>query len=89
MRDGRRVVTTSFDDGETVIRDARSLRALRRLPVARQRAGSRPDDRTLLAGGRDGAVRFVDLETGRVRSPPAVTTRWSPARRSPRTAARR
>ena len=67
MRDGRRVVTTSFDDGETVIRDARSLRALRRLPVGALRAELSPDDRTLLAGGKDGAVRFVDLETGQVR----------------------
>jgi WD40 repeat protein len=65
-RDGRRVVT-SFEDGPTVIRDARTLRPLRRLPVDAYQAALSPDDRTMLVGGRDGSVRFLDLVTGNVR----------------------
>jgi WD40 repeat protein/DNA-binding SARP family transcriptional activator len=65
-RDGRRVVTT-FEDGPTVIRDARTLRPLKSLPVGAERAALSPDDRTLLVGGRDGSVRFLDLVTGSVR----------------------
>ena len=66
-RDGRRLVT-SFHGGGTVIRDARTLRPLRRLPVGAERAALSPDGRTLLLGGRDGAVRFLDLVTGRART---------------------
>ncbi len=63
-RDGRRLVTTS-EAGPTVIRDARTLRALRRpLGVGAQAAALSSDDRTMLVGGRDGSVRFVDLRTG-------------------------
>ena len=64
-RDGRRVVT-SFE-GATVIRDARTLRPLRSLPVGAQTAALSPDDRTVLLGGSDGSVRFLDLVTGQVR----------------------
>jgi WD40 repeat protein/DNA-binding SARP family transcriptional activator len=67
MGDGRRLVTTYSDATETVIRDARTLRPVRRLPVGGSHAALSPDDRTLLVGGRDGSVRFVDLVTGRVR----------------------
>jgi WD40 repeat protein/DNA-binding SARP family transcriptional activator len=66
-RDGRRLVTTSFG-GATAIRDARSLRPLRRVPVGAETAALSPDDRTMLVGGRDGSVRFLDLATGRVRT---------------------
>jgi WD40 repeat protein len=66
-RDGRRLAT-SVHGGPTVIRDARTLRALAHLPVGAGQAALAPDDRTMLLGGRDGAVRFVDLETGRVRT---------------------
>jgi WD40 repeat protein len=62
--DGRRVVTTSLEDRATVIRDARTLRPLRRWPVGAERAALSPDDRTMLVGGRDGSVRFLDLIEG-------------------------
>jgi WD40 repeat protein len=65
--DGRRVVTT-FDNGPTVIRDARTLRPLRRIAVGGDTAALAPDDRTMLVGRRDGSVRFVDLQSGRVRT---------------------
>ena len=61
-RDGRELVTTAVD--RTIIRDARTLRELRRLPVRAEQAALSPDGRTMLAGGRDGSVRFVDLATG-------------------------
>ena len=61
-RDGQQLVTTAVDG--TVIRDARTLRELRRLPVSAEQAALSPDGRTMLAGGRDGSVRFVDLPTG-------------------------
>jgi WD40 repeat protein/DNA-binding SARP family transcriptional activator len=64
--DGRRVVTSTSDDG-TVIRDAETLQPLQRLPVRAERAALSPDDRTMLAGGRDGSVRFLDLGTGELR----------------------
>ena len=65
--DGRRAVTT-FEGGPTVIRDARSLRPVRREPVGAETAALNPDDRTMLVGGSDGSVRFLDLVTGKVRS---------------------
>ena len=65
-RDGRRLVTTRSDE-DTVIRDASTLRSLRRLPVGAEQAALSPDDRTLLVGGRDGSVRFLDLNTDNVR----------------------
>ena len=59
---------TSFEGGPTVIRDARTLRPLERLAGRRaEQAALSPDDRTLLLGGRDGSVRFLDLVTGKVR----------------------
>jgi WD40 repeat protein len=64
-RDGRRLVTT-YHSGGTVILDARTLRPLRRLPVGAEVAALSPDDRTVLVGGRDGSVRFLDLVTGEV-----------------------
>ncbi len=64
--DGRRLVTSSLEGG-TVIRDARTLRQLRHWPVHVERAALSAGDRTLLAGGRDGSLSFVDLETGEVR----------------------
>ena len=64
--DGRRVVTTSREDGTTIF-DARTLRLLKRLPEHAERAALSPNDRTMVVGGRDGSVRFVDLATGNVR----------------------
>jgi WD40 repeat protein/DNA-binding SARP family transcriptional activator len=60
--DGRRLITTSSAD-DTVIRDAETLRPLRRLRVRAARAALSPDDRTMLIAGRDGSVRFLDLDT--------------------------
>ncbi len=65
MHDGRRVITTM--PGRTEIRDATSLRVLERWPAGAATGALSADDRTLLLGGRDGAVRFLDLGTGRVR----------------------
>jgi DNA-binding SARP family transcriptional activator/WD40 repeat protein len=65
-RDGRRVVTSLA--GQTQIRDGATLRVLQRWPVGADVAALSPDDHTLLLGGRDGSVRFLDLRTGHVRS---------------------
>ena len=65
-QDGKRLVTT-FAGGPIVIRDARTLRPLRRLPVGAEQAALSPDDRTMLVGGGDGSVRFLDLVGGNVR----------------------
>jgi WD40 repeat protein len=65
-RDGRRIVT-SVIDGPTVVRDAHTLRPLKRLEIRADAVALSPDDRTLLAGAADGAVRFVELASGTVR----------------------
>jgi WD40 repeat protein/DNA-binding SARP family transcriptional activator len=64
-RDGQRLVTTSFAHN-TVIRDARTLRPLQRWPLRAEPAALSRDDRTMLAGDRDGSVRFLDLVTGEI-----------------------
>src|SRR5215217_5637449 len=64
---GGRVVTT-FEGGPTVVRDARTLRPLRSLPIGGDAAALSPDGRTMVAGGRDGTVRFLDLATGSSRT---------------------
>jgi WD40 repeat protein len=66
-RDGRRLVTTSPKE-RTAIFEARTLRPLKRLPSRAERAALSPDDRTMLVGGRDGSVRFLDLVTGDIRT---------------------
>jgi WD40 repeat protein len=66
-RDGRTLVTAKSAEADTVIRDARTLRALRRVPVSDQHTALSPNGRTLLLGGSDGTVRFADLQTGKVR----------------------
>ena len=63
--DGRRLVTAGGGE-KTLIRNARTLSPLRRLPVA-EHASLSPDDRTMLVGGRDGSVRFLRLDTGALR----------------------
>ena len=60
-------MTANSAEGDTVVRDARTLRALRRVPVSDQYTALSPNGRTLLLGGADGSVRFVDLRTGKVR----------------------
>src|SRR5215217_3673125 len=64
---GGRVVTT-YEGGPTVVRAARTLRPLRNLPVGGDAAALSPDGRTMVAGGRDGTVRFLDLATGSSRT---------------------
>ena len=59
---------TSVARGPTVIRDARTLRPLERLPEGAQQLAVSPDGRTLLLGGGDGSVRFIDLRTHEVRT---------------------
>jgi WD40 repeat protein/DNA-binding SARP family transcriptional activator len=66
-RDGRALVTVDAPEHGTVVRDARTLRVLRRIPVGAQYTALSPDGHTLLLGGADGSVRFADLRTGRVR----------------------
>jgi len=67
-RDGRELVTAnSAAPNDTVIRDARTLRPLRRVPVGAQYSVLSPDGRTLLLGGADGSVRFANVATGKVR----------------------
>jgi WD40 repeat protein/DNA-binding SARP family transcriptional activator len=68
---GRRLVTTSSED-RTAIFDAHTLRLLRRLPGRAESAALSPDDRTMLVGGRDGSVRFLDLVTGKSRAASAL-----------------
>ena len=65
-RDGRRLVTTSSEDG-TVIRDARTLEPLDRVSIGAEASALSPDGRTMLVGGRDGSVGFLDLTTGNLR----------------------
>jgi WD40 repeat protein/DNA-binding SARP family transcriptional activator len=62
-RGGRRLVTT-VGEGPTIIRDAHTLRPLRRVPSGAEHATLSPDERTLLVGYEDGSVRFLDLVTG-------------------------
>jgi DNA-binding SARP family transcriptional activator/WD40 repeat protein len=70
--DGRRLVAVG--EGETVVRDAQDLRALKRWPVGGRGASQfwptalAPDDRTVAIGGEDGSVRLLDLETGKQRA---------------------
>ncbi len=65
--DGRTLVTANSAEGDTVVRDARTLRALRRVPISDQYTALSGNGRTLLLGGADGSVRFADLQTGKVR----------------------
>jgi DNA-binding SARP family transcriptional activator/WD40 repeat protein len=72
--DGRRVVVGG-EDGVTV-RDAVTLRALRRFPRAGKAAirtlptayALSADDRTLAIGGEDGSLRLLDLSTGELQT---------------------
>jgi WD40 repeat protein len=61
-----RVVTSSVADGATVVRHAATLAPVRRLAVSAPVAAL--SSRGVVAfGARDGAVRFVDLRSGRLR----------------------
>jgi len=63
--DGRRVVTSS-DDGIVVL-DAVTLQPVLRRAVRAARTALSTDGRTLLVGGRDGSVGFLDLVTGELK----------------------
>jgi DNA-binding SARP family transcriptional activator/WD40 repeat protein len=65
-RDGRRMITTGLGQ-DTLVSDARTLRPLERLPIGAGQAALSPNDRTMLASGRDGSVRFVNMATGDAR----------------------
>jgi WD40 repeat protein/DNA-binding SARP family transcriptional activator len=69
--DGRRLIVPEAD--ETIVRDAESLRVLRRLPgrVGKHTGLSlSPDERTLALGRDDGSLRLVDLRSGAIRTAP-------------------
>ncbi len=63
---GRRVVTSSPRDGATVVRDATTLRALRRFPVAGAVAAFSAAEGAIAFGSPDGSVRLLDVRTGKV-----------------------
>ena len=61
------LVTASQADREVTFRDADGTVTRRIDGVDGFRAALAPDGQTLVAGGRDGTVQFVDLRTGAVR----------------------
>jgi WD40 repeat protein/uncharacterized membrane protein YkvA (DUF1232 family) len=62
-----RLVTSSAADRATVIRDAATLRPLRRLRGGGTRSALSPDGRLVALGAADGSVRLLDLHTGTLR----------------------
>ncbi len=66
---GRRLVTSSAADDTTVIRQARTLRPVRRFPVGGSVADVSPDGRFAALVLRDGSKRLLDLRTGVSRRP--------------------
>ena len=64
---GARLVTSSADEDETVIRDAITLQPVRRLPGGATRTALSPDGRFVALGAADGSVRLLDLHTGDLR----------------------
>jgi WD40 repeat protein/DNA-binding SARP family transcriptional activator len=64
---GAQLVTTSGAEGATVIRDAASLRPLRRLRGGGTRSALSGDGRVVALGAGDGSVRLLDLRTGDLR----------------------
>jgi WD40 repeat protein/DNA-binding SARP family transcriptional activator len=64
---GGQLVTSSAADNTTVIRDAATLRPLRRLQGGGARSALSPDGRTVALGAADGSVRLLDLQTGDLR----------------------
>ena len=74
LRRGHRIVT--LVSGHVALRDARTLAALWTFddPAIRHVAVS-PDERTLLLGGEDGTLTFVDLPAGTVHRVPGRESR--------------
>jgi WD40 repeat protein/DNA-binding SARP family transcriptional activator len=66
-RRGAQLVTSSGAARATVIRDAATLRPLRRLRGGSARTALSPDGRVVALGGADGSVRLLDLRTGDLR----------------------
>jgi WD40 repeat protein/DNA-binding SARP family transcriptional activator len=62
-----RLVTASAADRATVIRDAATLRPLRRLRSGGTPSALSPDGRVVALGAADGSVRLLDLRTGDLR----------------------
>jgi WD40 repeat protein len=64
---GTRLVASSAAENETVIRDADTLRPVRRLRGGGTRTALSPDGRVVALGGANGSVRLLDLRTGTLR----------------------
>ena len=60
-------MTSSAAERATVIRDAATLRPLRRLRGGGTRSALSPDGRVVALGAADGSVRLLDLHTGDLR----------------------
>ena len=79
---GGRVVTAA--DDATVVRDAATLRPLRRFPAAEDATAISPAAGLVAFGTQDGSVRLLDLRTGVLRRAagrhegPVVAMRFSP-----------
>jgi WD40 repeat protein/DNA-binding SARP family transcriptional activator len=82
--DSSRLVTSSEDDGSTVIRDAASLRAVHRFPVSGSVSALGSAAGLVAFGGRDGSVRLLDVESSELRTArgrheaPVVAMRFEP-----------
>jgi WD40 repeat protein/DNA-binding SARP family transcriptional activator len=61
------LVTSSAADDTTVIRDAATLRPLRRLRGGSTPSALSPNGRVVAFGATDGSVRLLDLDTGKLR----------------------
>jgi WD40 repeat protein/DNA-binding SARP family transcriptional activator len=85
---GTRLVTSSVADGSTVIRDATTLRPLRRFRGAGSPAAVSPDGRVAALVAPDGSVRLLDLRTGGVHrlgarpNAPVIAIRFTPNSRT-------
>jgi DNA-binding SARP family transcriptional activator/WD40 repeat protein len=81
---GRRLVTTSEQGHATAIRDAATLRPVRRFAAFGRLAALSPATGIVAFGGRDGTVRLLDLRTGELRTArgrheaPVVALRFDP-----------
>jgi WD40 repeat protein/DNA-binding SARP family transcriptional activator len=64
---GRQIVTSGAGREGTVIRDAKTLRAVRRWHVGGAPAAVSPDKPLMAFGAPDGSVHLLDLQTGKLR----------------------
>jgi WD40 repeat protein len=73
--DGRQLIV--LEDDEVIVRDADSLRDLRRIPArvgAPTALAVSPDDRTLVVGRGDGSLRLLDLRSGALATAPGIAS---------------